>query len=97
MDAAGERHSVNAISGDMFKHMFVGHLTPLLERLGEPLSAGARRMSSDRLNADSSFLEAVKSEPAATAVQQQIVTRCAVSDIAGAAHLAGNAFNGRAL
>lgn len=84
VDSSGERHSVNAVSGDMFKHIFVEHLTPLLEEMGEPLSEGARMLNPDRINVDKSFLEAIKSkDTSGSAVQKEILTRCAVTDIAG--------------
>src|SRR4051794_18249252 len=52
VDSSGERHNVNAISGDMFKHIFVDHLTPLLMEAGQPLSEGARQHNPDRVNYD---------------------------------------------
>ncbi|MDX2180975.1 MAG: DevR family CRISPR-associated autoregulator [Bryobacteraceae bacterium] len=83
VDAHGKRHSVNAVSGDMFKHIFVEHLTPLLEQAGEPLSAGAAMLNPDRINADDKFVEAVKKESSGSVVQREMLTRCAVTDIAG--------------
>jgi CRISPR-associated protein Cst2 len=41
IDAAGTRHCVNAVSGDMFKHIYVSHLTAILRARGESLSTGA--------------------------------------------------------
>jgi CRISPR-associated protein Cst2 len=39
IDQSGYRAIVNAVSGDMFKHILVEHLVPLLA--GQPLSPGA--------------------------------------------------------
>src|SRR5580698_6312796 len=41
IDASGARHCVNAVSGDIFKHFYVGHLTAILRAQGQPLSVGA--------------------------------------------------------
>ncbi|MCC6585679.1 MAG: DevR family CRISPR-associated autoregulator [Bryobacterales bacterium] len=79
----GNHASVNAVSGDMFKHIFVGHLTPLLEQFGEPLSEGARVFNPDRINVDPAFVSAVKDIKSGLDVQDEILKRCAVTDIAG--------------
>src|SRR5438552_9456213 len=50
IDANGQRAVVNAVSGDMFKHILVGHLTPLLREAGQPLSPGAEVHDPDRIN-----------------------------------------------
>jgi CRISPR-associated protein Cst2 len=82
VDPAGKRHCVNAVSGDMFKHIYVQHLTAILDAMGEPLSAGAAAGSSDRITVDQSFKNAIKGRMAAE-VQNQMLERCAVTDIAG--------------
>jgi len=51
IDQHGQRQSVNAVSGDMFKHILVEHLIPLLEDAGQPLSPGAKVHDADRINA----------------------------------------------
>ena len=51
VDQRGHRAVVNGISGDMFKHILVEHLIPLLETAGQPLSPGARVHDADRINA----------------------------------------------
>jgi CRISPR-associated protein Cst2 len=82
IDPAGKRHSVNAISGDMFKHIYVQHLTAILTDIGEPLSAGAAVGSADRVTVDIPFKTSIKGRTAAE-VQNQMLERCAVTDIAG--------------
>ncbi len=82
IDPAGKRHSVNAISGDMFKHIYVQHLTAILTHMGEPLSAGAAAGSSDRITVDIPFKNSIKGRTTAE-VQNQMLERCAVTDIAG--------------
>jgi CRISPR-associated protein Cst2 len=82
LDAEGRHHSVNAVSGDMFKHIFVQHLTPILADAGQRLSSGAALLSSDRITTDLSFKEAIKGKSAAE-IQGAMLERCAVTDIAG--------------
>lgn len=81
--ADGMRHVVNAVSGDMFKHIYVQHLTEILIAQGQPLSSGAAVGSPDRITIDDDFKRAIKGLAAAE-VQQEILERCAVTDIAGA-------------
>ena len=82
IDPNGRRHSVNAVSGDMFKHIYVQHLTTILAAMLEPLSSGAAAGSPDRITVDAPFKAAIKGRTAAE-VQSQMLERCAVTDIAG--------------
>jgi CRISPR-associated protein Cst2 len=82
IDAAGTRHCVNAVSGDMFKHIYVRHLTAILRAQGQPLSTGAAACSPDRITVDPGFKSAIKGRSAAE-VQTEMLTRCAVTDVAG--------------
>ncbi len=90
IDEQGERQIVNAVSGDMFKHILVGHLTPLLEAAGEPLSDGARKLNPDRVNVDENFEKRIKGL-ANSAVLDTVLQTCAVTDIAGTLITAGRA------
>ena len=91
VDEIGERQIVNAVSGDMFKHIFVGHLTPLLERAGQPLSSGARQLNPDRVNFGQEFKESIRGLEGGSAVLAAMLTKCAVTDIAGALITEGRA------
>src|SRR5437867_6133998 len=51
IDQRGRRAVVNAVSGDMFKHILVEHLIPLLKEAKQPLSPGAATHDADRINA----------------------------------------------
>jgi CRISPR-associated protein Cst2 len=90
IDEQGDRQIVNAVSGDMFKHILVQHLTPLLEAAGEPLSEGARRLNPDRVNADENFVKRIKGL-ANSVVLDTVLQSCAVTDIAGTLITAGRA------
>lgn len=83
VDSAGKRHAVNAISGDMFKHIYVRHLTGILQAQGEPLSPAAAVGSPDRITLDPEFKKAIKGR-SASEVQSEMLTRCAVTDVGGA-------------
>jgi CRISPR-associated protein Cst2 len=66
----------------MFKHIYVRHLTAILRARGESLSTGAATGSPDRITVDPDFKTAIKGKGAAD-VQTEMLTRCAVTDIAG--------------
>src|SRR5215475_8118439 len=65
VDGDGKHHAVNAISGDMFKHIYVRHLTAILRELGQPLSAAAALGSPDRITTDADFKAAIRGRNAA--------------------------------
>ncbi|MGQ9815851.1 MAG: DevR family CRISPR-associated autoregulator, partial [Candidatus Roseilinea sp.] len=83
----GKLHSVNAISGDMFKHIQSEHLHRLATHKGLPLSEGARTFNANRINYDVSkdeaFLDALKKARTNAEELDLILQRCAVTDIAG--------------
>lgn len=85
IDQRGQRAVVNAISGDMFKHIIVGHLVPLLEEANEPLSEPARRLDPDRITADANFLEIAQNHDGSNAdLLSEVLRRCSLTDLAGA-------------
>jgi CRISPR-associated protein Cst2 len=90
IDETGRRAVVNAISGDMFKHMLVEHLIPLLQDASQPLSPGARVHDADRINAmNEAFVEfcGQKEGGRYVAAESDIMTRmlkdCSLTDVAG--------------
>ncbi|HZT07107.1 MAG TPA: DevR family CRISPR-associated autoregulator [Chloroflexota bacterium] len=93
LDENGQRQVVNAISGDMFKHMLVDELTPLLREAGQPLSPGAAIHDPDRINANN--LEFVKfcedKKNSDSAVMTKMLQDCSVTDLAGALVTRGRA------
>lgn len=90
----GKLHNVNAISGDMFKHIQSEHLHRLATDKGLPLSEGARKFNANRINYDMGVDKALlaemdkhKGKPEALDV---ILKRCAVTDMAGTLVTVGN-------
>jgi len=92
--ADGRLHSVNAISGDMFKHIQSEHLHRLAVQTGLPLSSGARLFNANRINydldIDKGFLNQLKEAKSNAAELDLILQRCAVTDMAGALITAEN-------
>ncbi len=86
LDQKGERKVVNAVSGDMLKHMLVGHLIPLLDGAGQPLSPGARVHDADRISAlnpaFTTFAQDKKNSD--STVLTRMLTDCSLTDLAGA-------------
>jgi CRISPR-associated protein Cst2 len=79
----GELHNVNAISGDMYKHIQAEHLFHLLrDRNDVPLSAGAREFNANRINADEDFIKRTKDMSDADTLDEMLRV-CAVSDMEG--------------
>lgn len=62
IDQHGQRAVVNAISGDMFKHILVEHLVPLLQEGKQPLSPGAIVCDADRINTSQEFVNFCEGE-----------------------------------
>jgi CRISPR-associated protein Cst2 len=89
--ASGEHKlaTVNAISGDMFKHIQAEHLY-LLARGKLPLCAGCQRFSASRILDDANFMvtvvgkrKAKKWEFKDSEVIDKLITTCALDDLEG--------------
>jgi CRISPR-associated protein Cst2 len=85
IDQAGRLQNVNAISGDMFKHIQAEHLFRLLgEQDGVPLCAGCQQFNANRINADSEFLaESKKNGWSDAEFIDNLLNHCALDDIEG--------------
>ncbi len=98
IDQHGQRQSVNGVSGDMFKHILVEHLIPLLAEAEQPLSPGAKVHDADRINAlNQAFVDFCEKEQefktdgkseTRRATESEIMTKmlveCSLTDLAGA-------------
>jgi CRISPR-associated protein Cst2 len=91
--ADGKLHNVNAVSGDMFKHIQAEHMHRLAVAAKLPLSEGAHAFNANRVNYDIEVqndlfkaLEKAKSDPDELDV---ILKQCAITDMEGILVTAG--------
>jgi len=83
VDAEGVLHNVNAISGDMYKHIQAEHLFHIArENRKIPLSLGAAQFNANRINADPGFIERTSGMSDADTLDE-LLRSCAVSDMEG--------------
>lgn len=91
--ADGNLHNVNAVSGDMFKHIQAEHLHRLALDAKLPLSAGAQSFNANRVNfdidADNELNKAIGAVNGDAAKLDVILQRCAVTDMEGILVTAG--------
>jgi len=86
----GRLHNVNAISGDMIKHIQAEHLFRLLSgREDIPLCAGCREFNANRISADAEYGKAIEGKSDAEAISL-LLESCALDDMAGNLITAGN-------
>ncbi|MGQ9492035.1 MAG: DevR family CRISPR-associated autoregulator [Anaerolineae bacterium] len=81
VDTAGNVHKVNAISGDMFKHIQAEHFYLLAREAQMALCAGCQTFRSDRILGDAEFLRTLPDTDAAAITS--LLTTCALEDTEG--------------
>ncbi|MCP4418054.1 MAG: DevR family CRISPR-associated autoregulator [Chloroflexi bacterium] len=84
-DAEGKpvQANVNAISGDMFKHILVEHLHRIAQGKGLPLCSACQKLDANRMSAAPEFREWLKSKPTQVQVLDKLVHDCTIDDLAG--------------
>lgn len=82
VDSQGELQSVNAISGDMLKHIQAEHLTSIAITDGLKICAPCRRLDPNRIAADKDFIARVKGKSDAD-VTDDLLCTCAITDMEG--------------
>ncbi len=82
VDQHGRLQNVNAISGDMFKHIQAEHFFRVAKEKGLPLCAGCQEFNANRINADASFIADTKSLSDAETIDRLLQT-CAMDDVEG--------------
>lgn len=83
VDEHGILHNVNAISGDMYKHIQAEHLFHIArEKVGLPLSLGAAEFNANRINADADFISRSK-DLSDSAILDDMLRSCTISDMEG--------------
>lgn len=81
----GRKHTVNAISGDMFKHIVVEHLLGEAKGSGLPLCNGCAKFNANRICADTDFMGTAgwdDKTPDST-ILGGLLQRCVIDDCAG--------------
>lgn len=73
--------TVNAISGDMFKHIQAEHLYLLARSSKLPLCAGCQKFSASRILDDANFMGALPAQD--SAVIDKLLKHCALDDLEG--------------
>ncbi len=81
VDTNGDVHKVNAISGDMFKHIQAEHFYRLARERGLPLCAACRTFRSDRILGDAEFMRNLPDRDEETV--NALLSRCALDDAEG--------------
>lgn len=88
VDGDGKLQVVNAISGDMFKHIQAEHFQEVAKDADLPLCAGCRVFDANRINADTSFFEGLTDGNIGTI--DKVLNRCAMDDTEGILITQGN-------
>jgi CRISPR-associated protein Cst2 len=87
VDNQGKNHTVNAVSGDMFKHMQAQHL--YMEAISKndilPLCEGCKKFNANRICADDSFTkrENFTKETKDSEILSEVIKTCVIDDIEG--------------
>jgi len=81
VDPQGGIHKVNAISGDMFKHIQAEHFYRLARERGLPLCAGCKTFRSDRILGDKGFITGLPAEDEKAI--ETLLQHCALDDAEG--------------
>ena len=82
-DEAGKLAAVNAISGDMFKHIQAEHLFHLSRNSGLKLCSGCQRFSANRILDDDTFLNSFDKNTPDNKIITTMVQTCAIDDVEG--------------
>ena len=80
----GELEVVNAISGDMLKHMQTEHLNHvLIDRKHKSLCKGCASLDANRINVDENFFELIGKEKDVAKLTTALLRYCAMDDTQG--------------
>jgi CRISPR-associated protein Cst2 len=84
VDSEGILHNVNAMSGDMIRHITFEHYFKMARERTAPLCLGCQKFNANRINADPEYMAQI--EPKTVTDAQAIdwmLERCALDDVAG--------------
>jgi len=83
VNKSGQIESVNAISGDMLKHIQAEHLHDVAIQDGLPLCEACRRLDANRVLGDQEFLKGLPQGASDSAILDAVLKRCAMDDAEG--------------
>lgn len=85
VDASGKNHTVNAVSGDMFKHIQAEHLFMEAKANKLPLCKGCETFDANRICADESFTkkERFKADTKDSEILSEAIKNCIIDDTEG--------------
>lgn len=84
VDHEGHLHNVNAISGDMLKHVLMEHFYRQARERRLSLCQSCQSFNTNRINADREFMKRTEAEKVSDAdFLQQMLQTCAIDDVAG--------------
>lgn len=89
VDGNGRLANVNAISGDMIKHILAEHLHRISLSNNLLLCTGCRTFNANRISADTEFMASLEKDSDAEALSK-ILQTCAIDDMLGNLITAGN-------
>lgn len=79
----GRLHQVNAISGDMYKHIQAEHFQRIAKQRGLPLCKGCEEFNANRILADSEFINSFDKKTPDREVINRMLARCSLDDMEG--------------
>lgn len=82
VDGNGKLHSVNAVSGDMLKHILAEHLHRLSVNVRAPLCSGCRTLNANRISVDDGYMAAIANVGDVEAINI-LLQHCAMDDMLG--------------
>lgn len=89
VDGNGRLQNVNAISGDMIKHILAEHLHRVAVTTGLPLCAGCQTFNANRISADEAYMAAIANKNDADSLSLMLET-CVMDDLLGNLITAGS-------
>lgn len=89
VDGEGKLKNVNAISGDMIKHILAEHLHRVATASGLPLCAGCQTFNANRISADGTYMDTIANKSDAESLSLMLET-CAMDDMLGNLITAGS-------
>lgn len=85
VDKDGKNHTVNAVSGDMFKHIQAEHLFMDAKASSLPLCKGCETFDANRICTDETFTkrESFKAETKDSEILSEAIKKCVIDDAEG--------------